>query len=177
MNGKRKGSGYERHISKMLTKWATGQSKEDYFWRTPNSGAQSTLVVENHTVAGDVMPLKSEVMFMEKLSIEAKRGYNDALIDKIFDNNKHNTVRGFWIQAIEASRVHEKYPVLIVKKDRREAWIGIPLDLNELLIERLSSLRHVNVKFEGLEEFISYNLDEFLEVVTFETMKNALGGD
>jgi len=75
-NSKAKGSSFEREIAKFFTNWLTGQSKEYYFWRSPSSGAVSTISQANGEISGDIIALKPEGgVLTGKWSVEIKTGY------------------------------------------------------------------------------------------------------
>lgn len=81
MNGKIKGSDFEREICKLLSLWWTAGKRDDVFWRSQTSGARATSRAKRgskthgqHADIAAVDPIGSPLT--DVFSIEVKRGYN-----------------------------------------------------------------------------------------------------
>jgi len=170
-NGKRKGSGYERALSKILTKWASGQDKDYWFYRTAASGGIPTMSGGNPDLSGDIMPLNEDVSWMKIFSFEAKCGYGGASFDKHLTGVKGNCIRDFWKQCTEDATKHSKIPILVFKKDRTKAWIGTSFALHHKLEKYLSAEPMIHLRYENLPDLYTYDLDTFLKIITPEILK------
>ncbi len=163
-NGKAKGSGYERDICKLLTEWLTGKSKPYVWWRSPSSGALATITAQNPNLTGDIISVLPEGNFLtDMFSIEVKVGYPNSSFNKFFSNAKNNEIELFWNQAYNDSKISNKEPMLIYKKDRKEPLIFI----NEKLMKKFNMLNELNffiIKF-NTHKVAVFNLKDFFTKV------------
>ena len=169
--GKAKGSAFERDVAKILTKWSSGQNKEYWFWRSPSSGAVSTINEGNGEISGDIIAIKPEGTFLtSKFSIEVKVGYPTSNFHKHLKKVKNDEIRSFWYQCVyDASRA-EKLPMLIYKKKQYNALIGI-----SVINEKLNGISSITMTWDDHEDLPSchfYDFEEFLTVITPEDIKN-----
>ena len=169
--GKAKGSAYEREIAKTLTKWCSGQDKEYWFWRSPSSGAVSTITEGNGEIAGDIIALKPEGTFLtSKFSIEVKVGYPTSNFHKHLKKVKNDEIRDFWSQCCNDADRADKLPMLIYKKKQYNALIGVSV-INDKLKE-IPSLIMTWGDYNDLPICHFFDLEEFLNTVTPEDIKN-----
>ena len=125
-NGKAKGSGYERTICKMLTKWKSGKEKPYIWWRSPSSGALATITAQNPDLTGDIISVLPEGHFLTDLfSIEIKAGYPKSSFHKFFKKVKNNEILQFWEQSLKDCEQSKKEPMVIYKKDRQNPLLFI----------------------------------------------------
>lgn len=140
-NGKAKGSGYERTICKMLTKWLTGKEKPYVYWRSPSSGALATITAQNPNLTGDIISVLPEGNFLTDIfSIEVKAGYPKSSFNKFFKDIKNNELMQFWEQSLKDCVQSKKEPMVLYKKDRKEPLIF----LNEHIKNHFPKLEDVN---------------------------------
>lgn len=169
-NSKAKGSSYEREISKFLTEWLTGQSKEYYYWRSPSSGAVSTITQGNGEISGDIIALKPEgTILTGKWSIEVKTGYPNSSLHKFLKNVKNDEIEGFWNQCVGDSSRSKKQPMLIYKKKGLNALLGIPFinDYKDLT----GHLKSITLDYAGkLPSLQLFDMIEFFEAVRPENI-------
>jgi len=173
-NGKRKGSGYERQLSKILTKWASNQEKDYWFYRTAASGGIPTMSGGNADLSGDIMPINENVTWMKIFSFEAKCGYGGASFDKHLTDVKGNEINNFWKQCIEDADKHGKIPILVFKKNRTKTWIGISNAIYKHLETDLAQLKMIHLRFDDTTNFpdlYAFDLETFLETIPFEHLK------
>jgi hypothetical protein len=122
MNGKRKGSEFERKISKELSLWLTDNESADCVWRTSNSGGKAT-VTESTFQTGDIMPIgdnKTVHGFFKHYSLELKN-YKD--LDLLDVQNKTFKLPDWWEQSKKDAQKGNKIPIVIFKINRKGTWI------------------------------------------------------
>lgn len=84
-NSKTKGNRYELTISRILTKWYTGNNKEDMFWRTAGSGAKSTRTKKGtSSFVGDITLLTNPNSLRVWIDCKDRKdvSFNDLLLGK-----------------------------------------------------------------------------------------------
>ena len=171
-NSKVKGSEFEREISRFLTEWLTGQTKELYFWRSPSSGAVATINVGNSAISGDIIALKTEAAWVIDLfSIECKNGYGDASFDKVLKENKSDPILAFWEQACGDAISADKSPMLIFRKKGLQPIVGIDWRMATALYNDLSDIRCVVLKYLTLPDCHMYDMKKFFEKVGPDVLK------
>lgn len=167
MNGKSKGSSWEREICKFLTKWVSGTEKPYIFWRSPSSGAFVTNKVSDE-IGGDITSLLPEgKFFTDKLSCEAKVGYDDVDILKMFKDSKNNVLEGFWKQCIRDARLTSKYGMLIYKKTNYPAIVGIEEDVYKKFIkQKLELPKSLTIDFSNdLPKLMMFNFIDLFNII------------
>jgi hypothetical protein len=175
VNGKAKGSGYERQICKHLSIWIQGTEKPYLFWRQPASGGLSTIDGRNsENLSGDIRSINTtSEWFCGIYSVEIKTGYPDASLDKFLKYNKSDPLRAFWVQCIDDANLSEKRPLLIYKKKGMPTpWVGIDENVKKILAKELKGLRFVMLHWaEDLPDTYLYEYKEFFDTITPELMK------
>jgi len=175
MGKSKKGGQWERDVSRYLTKWLTGQSKELFFWRSPSSGGMFTMIPENVTISGDIIALKPEAdILCSKFSIELKNGYPDASLDKHLKYNKADPLKAFWIQACDDATKAKKLPILIYKKKGLPTpWIGIESIFNKHVMFDLKEKRCVHLRWEiDYPDIYFYEYKEFFSIISPQKIKD-----
>lgn len=128
VNGKSKGSSYEREISKKLSLWLSEGKRDDLLWRTQNSGGRFTtrrkLGIDTQNQDGDITSTDPEAQFFsDRYTLELKR-YGDVNLWGLL-TKKGGGIILFWKQTIRQASDSNKIPILIVKQDRKPAlWIS-----------------------------------------------------
>lgn len=139
MNGKCKGSTFERNVAKILTKWVSGKEKPYIFWRSPSSGSLATLSAAED-VSGDIIAIREEGKFFTKVfSIETKDGYPEADFWKYFKTVKNNEIDDFWKQCQGDAQKAGKKGMLIFHKKRQNILVAIDIGMVSFL-ERFVTL-------------------------------------
>jgi len=140
MNGKNKGSNFERLISKKLSLWWSEGKRDDIFWRTQSSGGWNTnrrlLGKKTSSQFGDIQAIDPIGQpLLEALCIEIKIGYGKwSILDCIDKPEKgaEQTFETFIKQVLKDWRSTNgkcAYPCIIAKRDMREPIIFIPWPL------------------------------------------------
>jgi hypothetical protein len=133
-----KGSQFERDICRQLSLWWTNGESDSVFWRTSNSGGRATvrsrkgLKTKNHY--GDIMAVDPiGEPFLNFFTVELKRGYNRHSIADLLDQDKPLYLQ--WIKKAckEVTEAGSKHWLLIVKRDRRETIVMMPLHAAETI--------------------------------------------
>ena len=125
--GKRKGSAYEREISKSLSLWLTDGKRVDCVWRTSGSGAMST-VNNSDTQCGDLHAVRPEAhKFFSIFSLELK---NYKSLDIMSFQNKNFKLYEWWRQAENDANRANKIPLLIVRINRKGDWLIMKASAN-----------------------------------------------
>ena len=139
----KKGSAFERVVSKQLSLWWTHGERDDVFWRTSGSGARaktrSKTGEKTFGQYGDVQatdPIGQPLI--DWVTIEIKKGYSKNTFQDLVDAMpKQKPVFG---QFIDQARTDHKnaeseWWLLISKRDQREALVTMPLILWRFLKE------------------------------------------
>ena len=174
-NSKAKGSGFEREIARKLTMWLTGQDKELYWWRSPNSGGVSTVSQINTEISGDLVALKPESIAINRLfNWELKTGYEGASFDLHLKCNKNEDLRVFWEQSVRDAKRADKEPVVIFRKKRMpNIWCGISENIFNKFYDKLKENRIILLtwgKEFSLQPVIFMNFEDFLNTITPEDL-------
>ena len=126
--GKSKGSSYEREICVLLSRWWTGGSRDDIFWRSSASGGRATVrgKTGRRTAhqGGDVACTDPDGAALTDLfAIEIKRGYSSCTIHDLLDRGPKSATPEFekWVQqACRSAEMTGTYSwLLITRRDRR----------------------------------------------------------
>jgi len=117
--GKEKGSSFERVISRMLSKWITGNSKEELFWRSAGSGAQATIgrkkgIKSNQD--GDISSTSVKSHWLTKKMYFECKTYKTINIISFF--HLRGEVHSWWHKCDKEAKECRKYPFLIFKGNR-----------------------------------------------------------
>jgi len=184
--GKAKGSSFEREIARVLSRWWTGLERDDVFARTMSSGAWGTQrAMRGRSTFGQYGDLQAidpiGQPFLDVCCIEIKIGYGSWCILDALDRLRGThpqTFENFLIQAqCSAERAGGgRFPVLIAKRDRKEAVIAYPLPLQHR-IEAVSGAPGKDVGGmrihipNGEYPWILMRLDEFVEWASPEVFK------
>jgi hypothetical protein len=165
---KAKGSGWERQISAMLTKWVSGVEKPYIFYRVPNSGGMYTINKEiGEHFSGDICAIKEEGKFLtNKFNIECKTGYSGISLDNHLKKKKNDTLLEFWKQCIRDCD-NKKYPMLIYKKTGLNPWIGLGSIITRINLD----LPCIKLIWKEEPTLHLYDLKDFLNVVTPQMIK------
>jgi len=120
-NGKRKGSNYERDISKKLSLWLSDGKEDDIFWRSQGSGSRHTIRYKKNLKlegqSGDIASTRSGISedFLKVFSIEIKF-YKDINLWGLITGNNCG-ILDFWKQANEQAKKVGRIPILISKEN------------------------------------------------------------
>jgi len=135
MNGKCKGSEFERVISKKLSLWLSEGEDDDLFWRTQGSGGRHTQRKkkgkETKNQEGDITSTHpSTQMFSEKICIECKH-HKDINLWSIITRTGGQSIYNWYSTLIEISKDSGKIPFLIAKQNNKPILL-----ITNALIER-----------------------------------------
>ena len=172
MSKSRKGSEFERQISKFLSSWLTGSERPLQFWRSPSSGGLSTRYQDDN-ISGDIVAITKESKSMWPFSVECKNGYGKINITHNFiQDSKSNNIKDFWIQCTDDCPA-DKYPMLIFKQLRHKPLVGIDHRAYEKLKFKLSTLNICYLYFgiESLPILVLMDFKEFFECITQDDIK------
>jgi hypothetical protein len=115
INGKQKGSGFERECCTALSKWITNGERIDCLWRAAMSGGRATVQKGKVRQSGDITAVAPEGHALtDKFYIECK-AYKELGLD-CFIKGK-GTLIDFWKIAGKESVKYDKHPILIFKQN------------------------------------------------------------
>lgn len=135
MNSSAKGSTFEREIATQLSLWFTGGKNDRVFWRSASSGAMATTRSKQGKTTsggyGDITAIDPiGAPLTDRCVIELKKGYNEQfdplwILDRL-NSTKPTPLEAILIKLFEETKVAGRtYPVLIFKRDRRQAMIAV----------------------------------------------------
>lgn len=116
MNGKQKGSQFERDICKSLSLWVTGGKSIDVFWRSAMSGGRATVKQGLVRQAGDITsvapeghaltnPFYLECKHLKKITLDSFLTGRGELIN-------------IWQKTVLEAVKYDRIPVLIFRQNR-----------------------------------------------------------
>ena len=115
MNGKQKGSQFERDICKALSLWVSKGVSIDLYWRSAMSGGRATVKRGQVRQAGDITAVAPEGHALtDKFYVECK-AYKTLTLDCLVTGK--GTLIDFWKIAVREAVLHEKHPMLIFKRN------------------------------------------------------------
>jgi hypothetical protein len=180
-NSKKKGSSFEREISKKLSLWWTNNSRDDVFWLTSGSGARATVRSKTKKSTfgqyGDIQatdPIGQP--FIDICNIELKRGYNTATLSNVLDKttkSKRQQLESFIIQAKnDAKAAKARVWLLVHKRDRRDPLLYCHYSFLHALIEK-DVRKNTNITYFVYENDVISVIKfyTFLEIVTANKFK------
>lgn len=167
-----KGGTFENEIAQKISLWLTNGKSDECVRRTESSGARATQRSKKKkardTMFGDICPADdtdSVQNFFKLISIELKSGYptgkaklksgnstvtNWSFNDIIDSRQELNQFFKFWDQCLTDASKSQREPILIFRRNRREACITMHSDL-----------------FDAFQKFSGYSFgDFFIEVKT-----------
>ena len=147
-----KGSAYERDTCRLLSRWWTGEARDDVFWRSAGSGARAKVrgrsgrdTAGQHGDIAATDPIGAALISV--FTIELKRGYSDSTIFDLLDRAPtagEQGWEGFLAQTIEsADQAGSRTWLLIARRDRRQPTAWMPSSA-------LAALRGVGAFAKGL---------------------------
>ena len=120
MNGKQKGSGYERDICKRLSLWVSAGQHEDLFWRSAMSGGRATVGLKRGVSlrqAGDICSVSPEGHALTNVFYCECKFYKSLDIAGFFLTGTGN-LAGFWRVAVKEASKHKREPMIIARQNR-----------------------------------------------------------
>lgn len=121
VNGKQKGSAFERLVCKQLSLWVSEGSQEDVFWRSAMSGGRSTVAFAKGKrlaqQAGDIScihPIGQP--FIDNFMVECK-SYRDLQYEGLVSGK--GTLANFWQICKTEAWKYNKRPLLIAKQNQQ----------------------------------------------------------
>ena len=122
-NGKRKGSSFEREVSKLLSLWWSDGADKNIFWRSVSSGAKATQMKKSgellHSQSGDISLLKPiSCKFIDDFYLELKFYQEFDLVSNVMAPTNKNKLYEFWDETIKQATLYGKTPLLIFKTNR-----------------------------------------------------------
>ncbi len=181
-----KGSGFEREICKILSRWWSDGEDDGIFWRTSQSGGRATTRAKQgrktKNSCGDVCAIDPVGQpLLDLITVEIKRGYSSSSIQDLLDKGPRAAKQTYekWIEkAILDSRQASSFSwMLIVKRDKRESLVLFPHELKHQLpsLEEVESVAEVDVLVGDERFFLTMvPLKTWLEIMSKEDMMDAL---
>lgn len=115
VNGKQKGSAFEREICTKLSLWITNGEKIDCLWRSAMSGGRATVQKGKVRQAGDITAVALEGHALtDKLYIECK-SYKELGLDCLIKGK--GTLLDIWKTTKNEALKYNKIPSLIFKQN------------------------------------------------------------
>lgn len=133
--GHAKGAQFERDICRQLSLWWTGGSRDDVFWRTPQSGGRATTRrkggKETYGHYGDILAVDPiGIPLLKFMTFELKCGYKGTSPMDLMDGGP-NSLWCRWIRNIQhvAHDAKSRYWGLIVKRYGKRVIFCRPSDV------------------------------------------------
>ncbi len=169
VNGKSKGSEFERVISKKLSLWWTDNERSDVFWRTSNSGGRHTIRKrkgeETYNQSGDICSIDPIGQpFSDKIYLECK-SYKSINIWSLFTGK--GLLVDWWNRANEIAKEEGKKVFLITKENSRPVLL-----FTNIGYFYCQNLCEVYIKRESIQV---YNFDTFLKCPSTDFKECILG--
>lgn len=170
--GKSKGGAFERMICKQLSRWWSGEKRDDIFWRTSGSGARAT-VRRRHKKRKRTFGQYGDVQAVDPVGqplidlccFEMKTGYNKWSFLDVLDSTTEGKqpIEKFLYQAAESMRqTGARWEVLICRRTQRVPIIIIPWSMAWLIQEKFGGIVD-NFLSAPMLQVHAMRLDDFLE--------------
>jgi len=170
VNGKSKGSAYERLICTTLSKWISGGERDDLFWRSAMSGGRATVGrkvgIERSSQSGDICAIDVDGHpLTDVFSIECK-SYACLVLDSLIFKKKTG-MYVFWNQCRTDADAAKKLPMLIAKQNRFQTLLGLSYaGLKQFKIENKTPVAYFpnhDIYLFWFEDFLKEaNLENFV---------------
>lgn len=173
-----KGASFERKISKELSLWWSGGSRDDIFWRSCISGARATV---RHRQGKDTFGSYGDIAAVDPVgqdllrivTIELKRGRSHGSPDVLIDALPTKAIRPFeaaLTQARTAAKLAKSVGwLLLCQRDRRVSMVYLDIcvwrQVKDLLLPYLRARYQMQLNSEpdsGLVRFVALRLEDFL---------------
>lgn len=171
MNSKQKGSGFEREICKIFSRWASSGKSEDLYWRSAMSGGRATLQykkgIKNQTQVADISSISSQGEFLTDLCCIECKSYKDLHLG-CFIYGTNQGVSYFWKELSQQALNCNKYPILVMKENRKPILIGINKTFFVQLIEYvgIDKLNHLKIRRSDFtDNLVVFHFLEFLDMI------------
>ena len=169
VNGSRKGSKFERDISKKISLWFSDGKRDDLLWRTAGSGARQTVRrkkgLKTEGGAGDLSSTSDETKILTDVICFELKNYADINpFQLLVGENK--LVLGWWNNLKTTAEFEGKIPVLIIKQDyKTPIWIT-----DETLKFHLgrAKVSPTCIIYQDYEELIVYPLESIMKLKSEE---------
>jgi hypothetical protein len=121
VNGKQKGSAFERRVCVDLSLWLSQGKQEDLLWRSSMSGGRSTVAARKGkrlaTQCGDISAIHpTGSKLTDKFLIECK-AYRDLNFAGLL--LKRGKLAEFWLATRKQAVQYKKHPMLIAKQNQQ----------------------------------------------------------
>jgi hypothetical protein len=131
MHSKNKGSEFERHVCKALSRWITGGGSSECFWRAALSGGRATVAMKRgdkaHPVSGDVAAVTPEGhVLTDSFHIECKHLYDLEVTSFLL--KRTGKLAKFWDHTVKVAEHHGKKPMLIVRQNLYPTIVVMPIN-------------------------------------------------
>jgi hypothetical protein len=115
VNGKQKGSGFERDICKALSLWVSKGEKVDLYWRSAMSGGRATIAKGAVRQAGDITAVAPEGHILTDVLYMELKFLKDISLDGLLKGN--GNLLAIWLKTCVEATKYQKTPVLIFKQN------------------------------------------------------------
>jgi len=174
INGKLKGSAFERKISVQLSNWWSDNSDKNVFWRTPSSGARFTQLSKTGDTAenqsGDIMYISADGKpLIDKFYIELKSLSDINIWSFITKLKGKSTISSITVDTFQKAEAENKIPIIIAKQNYKP----IIVISNTNLVEELSKIKpNYNIPSEYYSISIRYTADLTINIFLFDELFN-----
>jgi hypothetical protein len=175
-----KGRDFEREISKDMSLWLTNGENPDCIWYTKSSGGRATRRVKTNQESkrydhGDLGPDDACVYYyFDTFNCELKTGYGKKhkkqttlwSVTDIIDSSQSTPIfYDFWWQSINDALESEREPMLIFRRNRRTACIGMrPHIFNAFTKHKTINFDSITVNFADTTPTITLcNIKHFFD--------------
>lgn len=185
-----KGSAFEREFCRLLSRWWTGGSRDDCFWRTSNSGGRATVRGrKGQGTAGQYGDIAATDDCGRPLTVffafELKRGYPRAVLHDLLDKPAkaaRQTYEDWLEQARDSAKLAcSRYWLIVHKRDRREPLCLFPKALVDDVwnVQKFSEFDPIAtfdlfVRTVGPLQVAAMRLDDFLKNLTPDDVRKLL---
>lgn len=150
VNGKQKGSAYERQICVKLSRWVSAGKNDDLFWRSAMSGGRATVSAKSgkklNNQAGDICAVGPKGFILTATHYLECKFYKDLDLESFFLKGQ-GKLAAFWVEATKQAALHSKTPLLIAKQNRCSSLLVAPPNaLQRLLSSPIAPLCRVSNK-------------------------------
>lgn len=176
----KKGSQFERDISRWISRWWSDGERDDLVWRTSQSGGRATTRAKSGRKTaggyGDLTFTDSSIKpLFDTFLFELKRGYTTKIDPLSFIDGKgsKNFLGDVYEKAWkECKYAEKKYPIIIFERNRRETCIMFNHKLMQLFEKFSGIFSKKYMMFDTtINRYYIMIISDFFEWVSPETIK------
>lgn len=174
INGKNKGSAYERQLCGRFSLWVSNLKRDDVFWRSATSGGRATVRgrfgKSISTQVGDMSCLHPlGQLLLDHFVVEAKFWRRFNLEELIF--RQKSPLIPVWKKLLEECGATHRLPLLCIKANILGELVGTTLQGYQMLVQGGNLPLRATIKISGHPDLHLVSMLDLLAYVDFSVLR------